>query len=247
MPFALYDTLTREILPVRPMDGAALRFYCRGPTVYGPAHIGIFRTFVMQDVFRRVVEAGGVATRHVRNLTDVDDTTIRRSREEGRGLAEFTAAWTTRFLEDCAALAILPPHVEPSAVAHIPEQIEFDRTALGERPRLRHARRIGLLRRAILSRLRSPFPPCRPRAGRRRRPGQRRRLRPVENTSAKVSICTRAASIASFPHHENEIAQSEAATGKPFACYWFHIAHLTVDGRKMSKSLGNLHTLADLV
>jgi len=69
----------------------------------------------------------------------------------------------------------------------------------------------------------------------------------VENTSAKVSICTRAASIASFPHHENEIAQSEAATGKPFARHWFHIAHLTVDGRKMSKSLGNLHTLADLV
>ncbi|MBI4557418.1 MAG: cysteine--tRNA ligase [Candidatus Hydrogenedentes bacterium] len=50
-----------------------------------------------------------------------------------------------------------------------------------------------------------------------------------------------------FPHHENEIAQSEAATGKPFVRYWLHCRHLMVEGRKMSKSLGNFHTLRDLV
>ncbi len=50
-----------------------------------------------------------------------------------------------------------------------------------------------------------------------------------------------------FPHHEDEIAQSEAATGKPFVKYWMHCAHLVVDGRKMSKSLGNFYTLRDLV
>jgi cysteinyl-tRNA synthetase len=50
-----------------------------------------------------------------------------------------------------------------------------------------------------------------------------------------------------FPHHENEIAQSEAATGKPFVRYWLHSAHLFVDGRKMSKSLGNIYTLRDLL
>src|SRR3989449_8604018 len=49
-----------------------------------------------------------------------------------------------------------------------------------------------------------------------------------------------------FPHHENEIAQSEAATGKPFVRYWLHAAHLIVDGEKMSKSRGNLFTLRDL-
>jgi cysteinyl-tRNA synthetase len=49
-----------------------------------------------------------------------------------------------------------------------------------------------------------------------------------------------------FPHHENEIAQSEAATGKPFARYWLHAEHLLVDGEKMSKSLGNFFTLRDL-
>lgn len=50
-----------------------------------------------------------------------------------------------------------------------------------------------------------------------------------------------------FPHHENEIAQSEASTGKKFANYWFHNEHLLVDGRKMSKSLGNFFTLRDLL
>jgi cysteinyl-tRNA synthetase len=50
-----------------------------------------------------------------------------------------------------------------------------------------------------------------------------------------------------FPHHENEIAQSEALTGKPFVRYWLHSEHLSVDGQKMSKSLGNFYTLRDLV
>jgi cysteinyl-tRNA synthetase len=49
-----------------------------------------------------------------------------------------------------------------------------------------------------------------------------------------------------FPHHENEIAQSEAATGKPFVRYWMHCGYLVVDGAKMSKSLGNFYTLRDL-
>jgi cysteinyl-tRNA synthetase len=50
-----------------------------------------------------------------------------------------------------------------------------------------------------------------------------------------------------FPHHVNEMAQSEGATGAPFARYWLHAAHLLVDGGKMSKSLGNFHTLGSLL
>jgi cysteinyl-tRNA synthetase len=50
-----------------------------------------------------------------------------------------------------------------------------------------------------------------------------------------------------FPHHENEIAQSETATGKPFARHWMHVRFLLVDGRKMSKSEGNFYTLRDLL
>lgn len=50
-----------------------------------------------------------------------------------------------------------------------------------------------------------------------------------------------------FPHHEDEMAQSEAATGQPFSRYWMHCAHLVVDGKKMSKSLGNFYTLRDII
>jgi len=50
-----------------------------------------------------------------------------------------------------------------------------------------------------------------------------------------------------FPHHENEIAQSEAATGVPFVRSWFHVEHLLVDGQKMSKSLGNMHTVREVL
>jgi cysteinyl-tRNA synthetase len=121
----LYDTLTRQTLPVQAADGKTLRFYCCGPTVYGPAHIGNFRTFISQDIFRRVVELGGLPTQHVRNITDVDDKTIRDSQKAGQTLTEFTEFWTKRFHADCAALNLLPPHVEPKATEHIPHQIKM--------------------------------------------------------------------------------------------------------------------------
>jgi cysteinyl-tRNA synthetase len=121
----LHDTLTRQTLPVLAADGKTLRFYCCGPTVYGPAHIGNFRTFLAQDVFRRVVELAGSPTLHVRNITDVDDKTIRDSQKAGQTLAEFTQFWTRQFHADCAALNLLRPHVEPKATEHIPHQIKM--------------------------------------------------------------------------------------------------------------------------
>lgn len=126
----LHDTLSRTERALVPLDGKTLRFYCCGPTVYGPAHIGNFRTFVMQDVFRRVVELGGTPTKHVRNLTDVDDKTIRESQKAGQSLTDFTAHWTGQFHADCAALNLLPPHVEPSAFAHIPHQVRMIETLI---------------------------------------------------------------------------------------------------------------------
>lgn len=119
----LYDTQSGALKPVQAEDGKQLRFYCCGPTVYAAAHIGNFRSFVVQDVFRRVVELGGLRTKHVRNLTDVDDKTIRNSQAQGIPLKEYTDTWTRKFHDDCKALNCLPPHVEPSAVGHIQEQI----------------------------------------------------------------------------------------------------------------------------
>ncbi len=126
----LYDTLQGKPLEVAPIDGKTYRFYCCGPTVYGPAHIGNFRTFVLQDIFRRTLEVGGLPTLHVRNLTDVDDKTIKGAIEADIDLTEFTDKWTKKFHADCQALGCLPPHIEPGAVAHTPQQIEMTRVLI---------------------------------------------------------------------------------------------------------------------
>lgn len=115
--------MTRETRELQPADGKTFGLYCCGPTVYGPAHIGNFRTFVLNDVLRRVLEVNGMRTKHVRNITDLDDKTIRGSQAAGMTLTDFTDQWTARFHEDCEKLNCLQPDVEPSAVRHIPEQI----------------------------------------------------------------------------------------------------------------------------
>ncbi len=126
----LFDTLSRSKRDLKPIDGETFRFYCCGPTVYGPAHIGNFRTFVMHDVFRRVLEAGGMKTLHVRNITDVDDKTIRDSQAAGKSLKAFTDYWLEKFHADCSALNCLPPHIEPSAIEHIPQQVAMIETLI---------------------------------------------------------------------------------------------------------------------
>ena len=126
----LFDTLSRNVRQLEPSDREVFRFYCCGPTVYGPAHIGNFRTFVLQDVLRRTLEAAGIPTFHVRNITDLDDKTIRDSQAAGQSLPDFTAFWTARFHADCQRLGLLPPHVEPGAVDHIPQQIAMIATLI---------------------------------------------------------------------------------------------------------------------
>ena len=131
MPITLFDSLTRETRELRRPDPQNPRdvfsFYNCGPTVYAPAHIGNFRTFVINDVLRRLLELefGASHVKHVRNLTDVDDKTIRRAREEGRPLGAVTQQWTDKFHADCAALNCLPPNVEPTATGHIREQVDM--------------------------------------------------------------------------------------------------------------------------
>ncbi|MFC5050948.1 cysteine--tRNA ligase [Rubritalea spongiae] len=286
MPLRLYDTLTRSTQHVHPMDSDTVRFYCCGPTVYGPAHIGNFRTFVMQDVFRRVVEADGTITRHVRNLTDVDDKTIRESQKASLTLESFTSEWTHKYHQDCQALNLLTPHVEPSAVAHIPEQVAMIEQLLASDHayitkdgsvyfRIDSFAEYGKLSRlkereittTQVERQQSDEYERESAADfvlwKARRPedgynywespwGQGRPGWHLECSAMAIKHLGESFDLHSggvdliFPHHENEIAQSEATTNKPFVRHWFHIAHLMVDGEKMSKSLGNLYTLADI-
>jgi cysteinyl-tRNA synthetase len=289
MPLKLQDTLTRNEREVTPLDGKTLRFYCCGPTVYGPAHIGNFRTFVAQDVMRRVVEASGTPTLHVRNITDVDDKTIRDSQKAGQSLRDFTRGWTQKFHADCTALNLLTPHVEPSAVAHLPHQIAmiekltarehayaatdgsvyFRVSSFKDYGRLSHLEdrelRLGASEAAsatdsdeytkdsltdfALWKARKPedgenYWPSPWGEG---RPGWHLECSAMilEYLGENFDLHSGGVDLI-FPHHENEIAQSCCSTHGKFAHHWMHVAHLMVDGGKMSKSLGNLYTLEDL-
>ena len=284
MGLSLFDTMTRVPVELVPMDGREFRFYCCGPTVYGPAHIGNFRTFVLQDVFRRVLELGGLKVKHVRNLTDVDDKTIRVSQEVGKSLTEFTAGWTEKFHADCRALHCLEPHVEPGAVDHIPQQIAMIATLERDGHAYKAADGSVYFRVASfpeygrLSRLKerelrmgtsvaddeyerdtlADFALWKARKAEdgvnfwespwgEGRPGWHLECSAMirEYLGDTIDLHSGGVDLV-FPHHENEIAQSECCTGHEFCRHWFHVTHLLVDGAKMSKSLGNLYTLEEL-
>lgn len=284
----LYDTLSRKTHTLRPLNGKYFAFYCCGPTVYGPAHIGNFRTFVLQDIFRRTLESEGIATRHVRNITDVDDKTIRESQKKGVTLEAFTTHWTTLFHQDCEALHCLPPHIEPRATAHIDAQITmiaslidkghaycsedgsvyFAVDTFEDYGKLSHldTRELSLGKtqntRAdadeydkesvadfVLWKARKPedgdnFWQSPWGEG---RPGWHLECSAMIKTYLDKDFDLHAGGEdLIFPHHENEIAQSRCSCQGGFAAHWFHTTHLLVDGKKMSKSLGNLYTLDDL-
>ena len=294
MPVTLYDSLTRSLKPLKPSqpDGV-FRFYNCGPTVYAPAHIGNFRTFVVNDLIRRLLELefGADKVKHVRNITDVDDKTIRRSREEGRPLAAVTQQWADKFHADCDALNCLRPHVEPAATCHIAEQVGmideliakgnayasadgsvyFKVSSFPGYGALSRVKERELQAGSALSHKPQTadadekedgsdfalWKAWKPEDGDVKWPGPRGASvgRPgwhiecsamsKKHLGDTIDLHTGGVDLL-FPHHENEIAQSECCNGVHFANHWYHSEHLLVDGKKMSKSLGNLYTLDDL-
>jgi cysteinyl-tRNA synthetase len=285
MKLEIYDTLSRRLQPVEAANGKELGFYCCGPTVYAAAHIGNFRTFVVQDVFRRVAELSGLQVKHVRNITNVDDKTIRVSMEQGESLGEFTAFWTKQFHADCEALNVLTPTVEPGAVEHIAEQISIIETLMEKGIAYQagdgsvffrieafpaYGRLSGVKDRELTTGTAAQaddeygrdsmadfalWKAAKPEDGDnawdspwgRGRPGWHLECSAMSMKYLGPSFDVHSGGIdLAFPHHENEIAQSEACTGQTFSRLWFHVVHLMVDGKKMSKSLGNMYTLADL-
>lgn len=290
MPIRLYDSLSRELRELKPghPDGV-FRFYNCGPTVYAPAHIGNFRTFVINDVIRRLLELefGKDKVRHVRNLTDVDDRTIAQAKREQRPLGEITQHWTKLFREDCAALNLLPPHVEPSATTHIAEQVAMIDTLLekgcayvatdgsvyfkiaafpdyGALSRIKerelkvtnavadadHKDSVGdfALWKAWKPDEDGDVKWPGPRGAAAGRPGWHIECSAMirRHLGETIDLHTGGVDLL-FPHHENEIAQSECCTGAPFVRHWYHSEHLLVDGATMSKSKGNYYTVRDLM
>jgi cysteinyl-tRNA synthetase len=130
MAIRLFNTYSRSLEEFRPLDpaGREVKMYTCGPTVYSHAHIGNFRAYVFEDLLQRHLELRGFNVRRVMNITDVDDKTIRGSREAGVPLAEFTSPFKKAFFDDLDTLRIkradsFPEATDPRELAKMIEMI----------------------------------------------------------------------------------------------------------------------------
>jgi cysteinyl-tRNA synthetase len=284
--FRLYNTLTRSIETFAPEDGEAVRMYTCGPTVYKPAHLGNFRTFLFEDLLRRVIALRGWKLMQVMNLTDVDDKIIKAASEQGITISQVTAPVIKTFDADRAFLRIQDAELYPRATDHISEMIAIverlvdqklayvadDRSVYfaidkfkdyGKLSRLdtrevragarviqddyskENAQDFALWKaarsedEATGAAWDSPWG--------RGRPGWHLECSAMAMKYLGETLDIHCGGIdLIFPHHEDEIAQSEGATGKPFSRFWCHGEFLLTDGSKMAKRLGNVATVQDL-
>jgi len=277
-----YNFLTRKTEEFKPIAGKAVGLYTCGPTVYDFVHIGNWRTFVFEDVLKRVLEFGGYKVNHVMNITDIDDKIIKKSSEQGVELREFTQKYEKAFLTDLAKLNIIPASKYPRATEHIEDMIAMIQKLLDEGfaykaedgiyfsvEEFEHYGELsGLQNRDLKKGARvnddeydksnwadfalwkfkregepgwqAPFGEG--------RPGWHIECSAMSTKYLGDFFDLHTGGIdLLFPHHENEIAQSEAASGLKFVNYWLEGEHLLVDSQKMSKSLGNIYTLEDIV
>src|SRR3954468_21841332 len=130
MALRVFNTYSRELENFEQSDAAGrpIRMYTCGPTVYSRAHIGNFRAYVFEDLLQRHLELRGFKVRRGMNITDVDDKTIRGSREAGVPLAEFTAPFKKAFFDDLDTLRIkradsFPEATDPRELAKMIEMI----------------------------------------------------------------------------------------------------------------------------
>ncbi|MCX6573511.1 MAG: cysteine--tRNA ligase [Candidatus Aminicenantes bacterium] len=280
----LHNTLSGRAEEFVPIEPGRVKLYTCGPTVYDYPHIGNWRSYVFEDLLKRVLLYRGFRVLHVMNITDVDDKTIKGANLKGLSLQEYTKPFIESFQAERETLSILAADHYPRATdpENIRGMVEIIKVLLGKGIAYR---KDGSIYFAI-----DRFPAY----GRLskialedRRPGSRGGADEYEKESVHDFALWKAPKEGEpswdteigpgrpgwhiecsamsaryfgpafdihcggvdniFPHHENEIAQSEAANGVKFVNYWVHGHHLVVDGEKMAKSKGNFYRLSDVL
>jgi cysteinyl-tRNA synthetase len=284
--FRLFNTMSRKIEPFAPADGETVRIYSCGPTVYNPAHLGNFRTFLFVDLLRRALKLHGWKVRQVMNLTDVDDKIIKRAHEQRKTIREVTEPVSEIFHKDREYLRIERAEEYPKATDYIPQMIAlveqliargvayvaddksvyfaidrfppYGRLSRLDKRELKTGARVAQddyskenAQDFALWKAATPNDEVTGAAWDspwgRGRPGWH-----LECSAMAIDLQGETLDIHCggidliFPHHEDEIAQSEAATGETFSRFWCHGAFLLIDGAKMAKRLGNVTTVAGM-
>jgi cysteinyl-tRNA synthetase len=287
-PIRLYNSLTRRVEPLEPIQPGRVTIYTCGSTVYRYAHIGNLRTYLFADLLRRTLQYLGYEVFHVKNITDVghmretgEDPILLAAEVEGKSPREIAEFYTEAWLDDERLLKFRPADVMPKATDHIAEMIEltsallanglayevdgnvyFDVSAFpgygqlsGQRvEELRAGHRVeiesdkhdpadfALWKRAEAGRLMtwpSPwgdgFPGWHIECS----------AMSMKYLGERFDIHTGGIDL-KFPHHEDEIAQSEGTTGHQVVNVWMHGEFLTLDEAKMARSVGNVIRVSDL-
>jgi cysteinyl-tRNA synthetase len=279
----LYDTLAGAAREFLPLEAGHVRMYSCGPTVYGPAHVGNFRSFIFADLLVRYLRYKGLNVTWVMNITDVDDKIIRSAQAQGVPIDEVSERYRLQFLSDMNTLGVALPDVMPCATEHIPQMVALIQTLLekghayrtddgsvffriaswpayGRLARLDpEGMRVGErvesdeygkddVRDFALWKGPKPGEPSWDTAIGPGRPGWH-----IECSAMSMAYLGESFDVHTggvdlvFPHHQDEIAQSEAATGKTFVAYWLHCAFLQMGGQKMAKSAGNISRVDDVI
>jgi cysteinyl-tRNA synthetase len=283
MTIRLHDTMagaTRDLVPLEP---GHVRIYSCGPTVYGPAHIGNFRSFLFDDLLVRYLRYRGLRVTWVMNVTDVDDRIIKGARAEGTTITELSERYRALLVSDMQTLGVALPDVMPKATENIPQMVEliqalldrghayktddgsiffriaswpdYGRLARLDPEGMRVGERVEAddyakddIRDFALWKGSKPDEPSWDTAIGNGRPGWHIECSAMSMRYLGPSFDIHTGGIdLVFPHHTDEIAQSEAATGQKFVAYWLHNAFLQMGSQKMSKSLGNIERVGDLI
>ncbi len=283
MTLRLHDTLTGETRPLEPLESGHVRIYSCGPTVYGPTHIGNFRSFLFADVLVRYLRYCGLRVTWVMNITDIDDKIIKGAAAEGVSVGELTNRWAERFLADAASLRMTTPNALPRPTAYIEPivgliqtlldgghayrtedgsiffridswpaygklaRLDPDQLRVGERVESDDYGKDNVRDFALWKGPKSGEPSWETSIGS-GRPGWHIECSAMSMAHFGASFDIHSGGVdLIFPHHEDELAQSEAATGQRFVGTWLHCAHLRLAGAKMAKSAGNINRVADLL
>ena len=253
----LYNTLTRTKEEFIPLEEGKVKMYVCGPTVYNYIHIGNARPFIMFDTLRRYLQYKGYDVTFVQNFTDVDDKIIKRGHEEGISPEDVANKYINEYFVDADGLGIQRADVHPRVTDNIQQIIDFvkdledkgyayqDELEAGARIEVNSQKRHPMD--FVLWKSKKEGEPGWNSPWGEGRPGWHIECSVMSNRYLGETIDIHAGGQdLAFPHHENEIAQSEARSGKTFSNYWVHNGYININNEKMSKSKGNFFTVRDI-
>ena len=284
MPLQFFNSLKREKEIFQPIEKGKVGLYTCGPTVYDYAHIGNFRTFMFEDLLKRWLLHLRYDVKHVMNITDVDDKTIKKAKQMKVSLSRITDKYTQYFMEDLTWLKMIPADIYPTATESIPKMISMIERLLEKGfayreddgsvyfnissfPNYGRLTQINISEQRTGDRvMEDEYDKDAPQdfalwkgwkeedgevvwdaPWGRGRPGWHIECSAMSSESLGDHFDIHCGGVDNmFPHHENEIAQSQCATDQPFVNFWLHSEFLMVDGGKMSKSLGNFYRISAL-